>query len=52
MSFRHKLVLLVVVIVAVLLTPYFIWHDEMDAYFGKPIHAWLEDGALAIKTLD
>jgi septum site-determining protein MinC len=31
---------------------YYRMADEMDAYLGKPIHAWLEDGTLAIKTLD
>ncbi|QDV38825.1 TVP38/TMEM64 family protein [Tautonia plasticadhaerens] len=35
MNFRRKLILLVVAIVVVLLTPYFIWHDEMDAYFAS-----------------
>ncbi|WP_158633401.1 TVP38/TMEM64 family protein [Tautonia sociabilis] len=42
MSFRHKLILLVVGIVAVLLTPYFLWHEQMDAYFASPEYRqWL-----------
>jgi septum site-determining protein MinC len=31
---------------------YYRMADEMAPLLGKPIHAWLEDGALAIKTLD
>ncbi|WP_169977572.1 TVP38/TMEM64 family protein [Tautonia rosea] len=42
MNFRRKLILLVVVIVAVLLTPYFLWHEQMDAYFeSEGYQAWL-----------
>jgi uncharacterized membrane protein YdjX (TVP38/TMEM64 family) len=42
MSFRHKLILLVIGIVAVLLTPYFLWHEQMDAYFESPEYQrWL-----------
>ncbi len=35
MRFRHKLVFLIVALVALLLTPYFLWHDQMDAYFAS-----------------
>ena len=31
---------------------YYRMADEMAPLLGKPIHAWLEDGALTIKTLD
>jgi septum site-determining protein MinC len=31
---------------------YYRMADEMGPFLGKSIHAWLEDGALAIKTLD
>lgn len=42
MRFHHKLILLVLAIVTVLLTPYFLWHDQMDAYFTSPEYqAWL-----------
>lgn len=61
MNFRRKLILLVVAIVVVLLTPYFIWHEEMDAYFAsegyqrwllsvKPF-AWLIGIALIVGDL-
>jgi uncharacterized membrane protein YdjX (TVP38/TMEM64 family) len=35
LSFHQRLILLVGVIVAVLLTPYALWHEEMDAYFAS-----------------
>lgn len=42
MSFQHKLVLLIVALVLILLTPYFLWHDQLDAYFASPeYHRWL-----------
>lgn len=42
MNFRRKLILLVVGIVLVLLTPYFLWHEQMDAYFeSEGYQAWL-----------
>lgn len=42
MRFHHKLIVLVVVVVAVLLTPYFLWHEQMDAYFASPEYqSWL-----------
>ena len=42
MNFHHKLVLLIVVLVVALLTPYFLWHDQMDAYFqSRAYHQWL-----------
>lgn len=42
MSFKAKLIILIVVLVAVLLTPYFLWHEEMDAYFASPEYQrWL-----------
>lgn len=61
MPFRRKLILLIVGIVAVLLTPYFIWHEQMDAYFAsaeyqrwlisvRPI-AWLIGLALIVGDL-
>lgn len=34
MSFHAKLVVLIVAIAGVLLVPYFIWHEPMDAYFA------------------
>lgn len=42
MSFRRKLIGIIVLIVAVLLTPYFLWHEEMDAYFAsEEYQRWL-----------
>ncbi|MEW4571018.1 VTT domain-containing protein [Tautonia sp. JC769] len=42
MNFRRKLIVLIVGIVAVLLTPYFLWHEQMDAYFeSESYQAWL-----------
>ncbi len=42
MSFRHKLALLIVVLVIILLTPFAIWHEEMDAYFAsEDYQLWL-----------
>jgi len=42
MSFRRKLIVLIVVIVVVLLTPYALWHEEMDAYFAsEQYQEWL-----------
>lgn len=42
MRFHHKLILLVAGIVALLLTPYFLWHEQMDAYFASPEYRqWL-----------
>ena len=35
MSFHARLVVLIVFIVCLLLVPYFIWHDPMDAYFAS-----------------
>lgn len=35
MRFRHKLIVLIAALVALLLTPYFLWHEEMDAYFAS-----------------
>ena len=31
---------------------YYRMAEEMAAVLGKPIHAWLEDGAIAVKALD
>ena len=43
MSFHTRLVMLVVFIVSLLLVPYFIWHDPMDAYLASPQYQqWLE----------
>lgn len=42
MRFHHKLILLIVLLVTVLLTPYFLWHDRMDAYFASEAYqSWL-----------
>lgn len=42
MGFKVKLIVLIVVLVAVLLTPYFLWHEQMDAYFASPEYQrWL-----------
>lgn len=42
MSFRHALVLVIIGLVMILLTPYFLWHDEMDAYFASEgFQTWL-----------
>ena len=42
MRFHHKLILLIAGLVAVLSTPYFIWHEEMDAYFASEAYRrWL-----------
>ncbi|MHC4561412.1 MAG: TVP38/TMEM64 family protein [Planctomycetota bacterium] len=35
MTFHKKLILVIAAIVVLLLTPYFIWHGEMDAYFAS-----------------
>ena len=42
MTFRRKLVLVILAIVFVLLVPYFIWHEQMDAYFASESYRqWL-----------
>ena len=42
MTFHRKLVLVIVAIVFLLLGPYFIWHEPMDAYFGSDSYQqWL-----------
>ncbi len=42
MTLQRKLPLIILVIVIVLLTPYFIWHAEMDAYFASESYQeWL-----------
>ena len=42
MTFHRKLVLVIVAIVFLLLGPYFIWHEQMDAYFGsEDYQQWL-----------
>ena len=42
MTLNQKLPLIVLAIVAALLTPYFIWHAEMDAYFASDAYQqWL-----------
>ena len=42
MTLQRKLPLIILAIVFVLLTPYFIWHDEMDAYFASESYQqWL-----------
>ncbi|WP_406699061.1 VTT domain-containing protein [Singulisphaera sp. Ch08] len=61
MRFQYKLIILIVALVALILTPYFLWHDRMDAYFAsesyqqwlisaKP-YAWLIAIALIIGDL-
>lgn len=35
MRFQTKLILLIVALVAILLTPYVLWHDQLDAYFAS-----------------
>ena len=42
MTLQRKLPLIILAIVFVLLTPYFVWHDEMDAYFASESYQeWL-----------
>ena len=42
MTFHRKLVLIILAIVFLLLGPYFIWHEPMDAYFGsEDYQRWL-----------
>ncbi len=42
MSFRRKLVLLIAGLVLLILTPYFLWHEQLDVYFASPeYHRWL-----------
>jgi uncharacterized membrane protein YdjX (TVP38/TMEM64 family) len=42
MTLQRKLPLIILAIVVVLLTPYFIWHAEMDAYFASESYQeWL-----------
>jgi len=42
MTLQRKLPLIILAIVVVLLTPYFIWHAEMDAYFASDSYQqWL-----------
>ncbi len=42
MRFRHKLILVIVGLVALLLTPYVLWHEQMDAYFASEAYRrWL-----------
>lgn len=42
MRFQHKLILLIVALVLLILTPYFLWHDQLDAYFASPEYQrWL-----------
>jgi uncharacterized membrane protein YdjX (TVP38/TMEM64 family) len=42
MRFQHKLILLIAGLVALILTPYFLWHDQMDAYFASEAYRqWL-----------
>ncbi len=42
MTLQGKLPFIILAIVFVLLTPYFIWHDEMDAYFASESYQeWL-----------
>jgi len=41
-TFQRKLVLVILAIVFVLLVPYFIWHEQMDAYFASESYRqWL-----------
>ena len=35
MSSHARLVVLIVFIVGLLLAPYFVWHEPMDAYFAS-----------------
>lgn len=42
MTFHHKLIVLIAGLVLLILTPYFLWHDQLDAYFASPeYHRWL-----------
>jgi uncharacterized membrane protein YdjX (TVP38/TMEM64 family) len=42
LSFKQRLIVVITVIVVVLLTPYFLWHEQMDAYFASPEYQrWL-----------
>lgn len=42
MRFHHKLILLIVALVLLILTPFFLWHDQLDAYFASPEYQqWL-----------
>ncbi|MDP6546526.1 MAG: VTT domain-containing protein [Phycisphaerae bacterium] len=42
MTFQRKLVVVILVIVFVLLIPYFMWHEQMDAYFASESYQqWL-----------
>ena len=42
MTFHRKLVLVILAIVFLLLGPYFLWHEPMDAYFGsEDYQEWL-----------
>jgi len=42
MPFRRKLIFLIVGLVIALLTPYFLWHEQMDGYFeSESYHRWL-----------
>jgi uncharacterized membrane protein YdjX (TVP38/TMEM64 family) len=42
MRFQHKLILLIVALVLAILTPFFLWHDQLDAYFASPEYQrWL-----------
>lgn len=61
MKSQHKLILVILAIVFALLLPYFIWHEQMDAYFAsesyqewlvsvKP-YAWLIGIALIVGDL-
>lgn len=44
MPFTVKLVILIVLLVAIVLVPYFFWHEQMDAYFASPEYRqWLVD---------
>jgi uncharacterized membrane protein YdjX (TVP38/TMEM64 family) len=41
-SFHTKLTIIIVGIIGLVLTPYFLWHEQMDAYFvSEPYQAWL-----------
>jgi uncharacterized membrane protein YdjX (TVP38/TMEM64 family) len=61
MRFVHKLVLVIAALVLLILTPYFVWGDRLDAYFASPEYqrwlvsvkpyAWLMGIALLIGDL-
>jgi uncharacterized membrane protein YdjX (TVP38/TMEM64 family) len=61
MRFVHKLALVIAALVLLILTPYFVWGDRLDAYFASPEYqrwlvsvkpyAWLMGIALLIGDL-